>query len=227
MAAKFLSGTPLSQIEFEMQLIPGFRPRKSGLAVSRYLYSAADCDCRYCTERAEKKKTSCPACVCLRERLVAGCVGLNDLRRIVTAGNSQRAFVARVEALSQEPRGFFVDAPHRLRFQQAVTVNMSPACGAALYLLTAHPPLWQAAQPALTDHAVRFQDIRLHGMDVDGYALFHAAKDLYCGTEHISLSELADPEVIGDEVFRLIVDAILIRRYGTVLISIFKEDTEC
>lgn len=202
MTARFLSGTPLSQIEFEMQLIPGFRPRKSGLAVSRYLYTAADCDCRYCAERAEKKKTSCPACVCLRERLVTGCVGLNDLRRIVTAGSSQRAFVARVEALSREPRGFFVDAPHRLRFQQA-------------------------AQPAITDHAVRFQDIRLHGMDVDGYALYHAAKDLYCGTEHISLSELADPDVIGDEVFRLIVDAILIRRYGTALISIFKEDTEC
>ncbi|WNX84745.1 hypothetical protein RWV98_00285 [Agathobaculum sp. NTUH-O15-33] len=135
--------------------------------------------------------------------------------------------MARVEALSREPHGFFVDASHRLRFQRTVTVNMSPACGAAIYLLAAHPPLWQAAQPALTDHAVRFQDIRLHGMDVDGYALFHAAKDLYCGTEHISLSELADPEVIGDEVFRLIVDAILIRRYGAALISIFKEDTEC
>lgn len=227
MTAKFLSGTPLSQIEFEMQLLPGFRPRKSGFAVSRYLYTAADCDCGYCTQRAEKKKAFSPVCVCLRERLVAGCVGLNDLRRIVTAGSSQRAFVARVEALSREQRGFFTAASHRLRFQQAVTAGMSPACGAALYLLTAHPPLWQAAQPTLTENAVRFQDIQLHGMDVDGYALFHAAKDLYCGTEHISLSELADPEVIGDEVFRLIVDAILIRRCGTVIISIFKEDTEC
>ncbi|WNX84746.1 hypothetical protein RWV98_00290 [Agathobaculum sp. NTUH-O15-33] len=66
MTAKFLSGTPLSQIEFEMQLIPGFRPRKSGLAVSRYLYTAADCDCGYCTERAEKEKLPArPAFACV------------------------------------------------------------------------------------------------------------------------------------------------------------------
>lgn len=75
--------------------------------------------------------------------------------------------------------------------------------------------------------SICFQDIRLHGIGEDGYALFHAAKDLYCSTTHISLSELADPEVISDEVFRLIVDALLIRRYGAAINNMFKEDTKC
>lgn len=82
MPTRFLSGTPLSQIEFKMQLAPGFRLRGSGLAVRRYTYTPADCDCRYCAEWAERKKTACPVCLYLRERLVAGSVGLNDLRRI-------------------------------------------------------------------------------------------------------------------------------------------------
>lgn len=227
MPNRFLSGTPLSQIEFEMQLIPGFRPRRSGFAVSRYAYTAADCDCRYYTEQAERKRTACPVCLYLRERLVAGCVSLNDLRRILTTGGGQRAFVARVEALSRKPQGFFKDTTHRLRFEQTAQAGMAPVYSAALYLLTADLPLWSLAQSALGHSGIRFQDIRLHGVEVEDYALFHAAKDLYCGTEHISLAELADPEVIDDEVFRLIVDAILIRRYGVAIISIFKEDTKC
>lgn len=69
MSARFLSGTPLSQIEFEMQIVPGFLPRKSGFAVRRYAYTPADCECRYCTERAERKKTACPGCHYFLDRI--------------------------------------------------------------------------------------------------------------------------------------------------------------
>lgn len=227
MPTRFLSGTPLSRIEVEMQLVPGFRPRGGGMVVSRYAYTPADCDCRYCTERSERKNSACPVCHYLRERFVAGCVGLTDLRRILAAESRQRAFVARVEALSRQAIGFFKDEAHRQLFQQLVAATMSPAYGAALYLLTAEPSLWCAAQSGIRHDGIRFQDIRLHGINEDGYALFHAAKDIYCDTKHISLSELADPEVISDGVFRLIMDALLIRRYGTTIINIFKEGAKC
>ena len=64
-------------------------------------------------------------------------------------------------------------------------------------------------------------------MDLDGYVLFHTAKDLYKGTKHISLSELTDPELVSDEAFWLIITAFLIRRYGPAVILKETEGKEC
>lgn len=62
--------------------------------------------------------------------------------------------------------------------------------------------------------SIRFKEIKIHGVDLNGYVLFHTAKDLYQGTNHISISELIDSELVGDITFELIVTAFLIRRYG-------------
>ena len=66
---------------------------------------------------------------------------------------------------------------------------------------------------------IDFPAIHIHGVDLDGYVLFHTAKDLYAGTKHISLSELTDPELVSDSAFRLLVTAFLIRRYGAEVLS--------
>jgi len=39
-----------------------------------------------------------------------------------------------------------------------------------------------------------FVSSHIHGVDFDGYMLFHTAKGLYAGTKHNSLPELTDPE---------------------------------
>ena len=39
------------------------------------------------------------------------------------------------------------------------------------------------------------------------------------GTNHISLSELVDPELVSEDTFRLVVTAFLIRRYGPEVLS--------
>ncbi len=48
---------------------------------------------------------------------------------------------------------------------------------------------------------------------------FYMARDLYRGSQHISLSELIDPELVSDQVFERIVTACLIRRYGNVVLQ--------
>ena len=86
MTARFMSGTPYARTELEMQRIPGFHPRGSGLTVSRVRYSAADCDCRLCAYKSRKRKCEkADGCICLRERLVAGCVPLEELLERLTA----------------------------------------------------------------------------------------------------------------------------------------------
>lgn len=229
MASRFLSGTPLSRMEIEMQLVPGFRPQRSGFVVNQCAYDSLDCECRCCAKGIERIKYACSVCHYLHKRFVAGCVDLNELRRILAAESRKRAFVTRVEALSRRSVGFFHDEAHRRRFEQAMTGGSTTAAAyeAALYLLTARQSLWCVAHSRIRQNTIHFHDIRLCGIEMDGYALFYAAKDLYYNTMHISLSELADPEVISSEVFRLFVYALLICRYGTAIIHTFKEERKC
>ena len=218
MPSRFMSNPHYANIEFEMQLIPGFTPRRCGMSVSRFEYKASDCDCSACAYKTRKKKcNSLTGCVCLRERLAAGCVPIGELLGVLTAEVAERGFVARVSHLSQRPLPIFRDRDHQFRFEAAHKAALTGSAGqtAAAFLLTADAFLWSKARLAVTAEAIDFSSVHIHGVDLDGYVLFHTAKDLYSGTKHISLSELTDPELVSDEAFRLIVTAFLIRRYGT------------
>ncbi|MBR0596389.1 hypothetical protein [Sinanaerobacter chloroacetimidivorans] len=217
MIAQFMRNTKYANTEFEMQLIPGFTPRRSGMSVSRFEYSARDCDCSACAYKTRKNKCTSPdSCVCLRERLVAGCVPLSELLGVLTEEVQERPFVARVSRLSCQPLSIFESSDHQMRFEAVHKKNLIGSAGqtAAVFLLTADPFLWSKARLAVVPGKIDFPAIHIHGVDLDGYVLFHTAKDLYAGTKHISLSELTDPELVSDEAFRLIVTAFLIRRYG-------------
>lgn len=238
MTTRFLSNTPYARSEIEMQQIPGFRPRTSGISVSRFSYCArrhtqannqreatakeldtpSNCACHNCVLKAEKKNGSSPGCVCLGERLVAGCVPFCKLLEIMTAEIDITPFSARVSRLSATKTTFFHCNQHRTRFWKLYDKHNAAAdeaamC-AALYLLCADTFLWKKSILAIKPDFIDFSAIQIHGVDLNGYVLFHAAKDLYKGTKHISLSELTDPELVSDEAFRLVVAAFLIRRYG-------------
>ena len=61
--------------------------------------------------------------------------------------------------------------------------------------------------------------IRLGGVTLEQYILFHAAKDVYNGTKHIRLSELTDRDLIPDEILRLIVNAFVIEKCGVEIVK--------
>ena len=91
--------------------------------------------------------------------------------------------------------------------------------GEPVYLLSADRFLWGRALYAVDQDEIQFSEIHIHGVDLDGYVLFYMARDLYRGSQHISLSELIDPELVSDQVFERIVTACLIRRYGSVVLQ--------
>lgn len=224
MIARFMGGTPHAHSEIEMQRIPGFRSRKSGMVVSRFSYTPVDCDCRSCTQKTEKKKgCKLAECICLRERLEAGCVPLNELLEVMAAEIGTAPFSARVSRLSARETPFFECGQHSLRFwnlwETHETVPDEAALCAAIFLLSADRFLWGRSVTAIKSDFIDFPAIRIHGVDLNGYVLFHTAKDLYKGTNHISLPELTDPELVSDWAFRLVVKAFLIRRYGEAVIK--------
>ena len=220
MTTRFMRGTPYADLEIEMQKVPSFRPRRSGMIVSRLGYNARDCDCSLC-EYADKKENACKVpngCVCFRERLVAGCVPFSELLELFIDEVDVKPFVARVTHLLGKMPPFFFLAGHRERFdslwcRHSVVADEDAMC-AALYLLSADRFLWGKSVAAIQPDIIRFKEIQIHGVDLGGYVLFHTAKDLYRGTKHISLSELTDPELVSDETFRLVIASFLIRRHG-------------
>jgi len=221
MNVRFLSNTFLARTEMEMQMTPGFRPRRSGVAVSRFAYTADRCICSDCAYKTGKKSFEKPiGCTCFSKSLVAGCVPLSELLEVFTTEVNARPFTARVSRLLRQVPQIFWDHGHWLRYEAAGQADLTGtvAQAAAVFLLTADPYLWSKARLLSKPERVNFSDIRIHGVDLDGYVLFYMAKDLYNRTKHISLSELIDPELVSDEVFRLIVTAFLIRRYGSAVL---------
>lgn len=90
---------------------------------------------------------------------------------------------------------------------------------AALYLLTADYTLWSTVKPKLHGNQPNFAAWKPGTLHPNGYSLFCAAKDLYYGTKHISLADLADAEVISQEVFGLICNAAAIRKFGVQVLE--------
>lgn len=224
MNARFMGGTPLAHSEREMQRIPGFKSRKSGMVVSRFSYIPLDCDCHNCAKKTEKKKECVFAeCVCLRERFETGCVPLKELLEDMATEVGTDPFSARVSRLLARDAPFFDCGQHSLRFWKLWETHKSvpdeAAMCAAVFLLSADSFLWGKSVTAIKPDFIDFSAIQIHGVDLNGYVLFHTARDLYKGTSHISLSELVDPELVSDWAFRLVVNAFLIRRYGAAVIK--------
>lgn len=225
MTVRFMGDTPYAALEIEMQRPPGFRPRQSGMIVSRIPCDDQGWGCKVCASKSRKKR----ACEvvdghnCLREGRVARDVPFSELIELFTAEVGIKPFVTRVTRLSGKPPYFFFMAGHRERFEslrpkRCSAVDEDATC-AALYLLSADRFLWGRSAAAVQPDIIRFQEIGIHGVDLGGYVLFHTARDLYQGTKHISLSELTDPELVSDETFRLLIAAFLIRRYGADILE--------
>ena len=85
-------------------------------------------------------------------------------------------------------------------------------CG--LYLLTADCRLWSQVRKNVHAAGIRFQDVKLGGISPEAYALFMTAKDLYCGTKHITIRDLADTKLVSPQLFGILCEAMTIRRYG-------------
>ncbi len=221
MSSKFMDSVPLAGIEAQMQQVPGFKPRKCGMSVGRPGLPEAR---GYWGGQTEGQGGCGPpggGSPCGSPG--GGCGGFAGLLRRFTGEVGFDPFTDRVSRLEGGTGSAFRDGGHRERFQcqwraQAGAPGKEAMC-AAIYLLTADQMLWGMAEGAVHPELIDFSDISIRGIGLDGYVMFHCAKDLYKGTNRLSLSELTDPELISDGTFRTVVTAFLIRRYGAEVLE--------
>lgn len=122
MVVRFMSHTPYAGLEQEMQHIPGFRPRRSGMVVSQL--------------PDDTKKQDC-----LRGHISDGCIPFHKLLEVLAEEVAVSPFVRRVNRLTGMKEPCFFRNGHRERFfmmlGRCIHKSEEPALCAAIYLLSA------------------------------------------------------------------------------------------
>ena len=183
--------TALRELESGMRQIPGFSPRRSGIIRGR------------------------------PEQMQPASYG--ELERFFLAEIPPSRLTVRIINLKSrgEVKEFmFRSGQHKKRFREICGsgeydfLHSDHGQAAAVFLLSADTFLWGRAKPCITKQGIRYRKMAVHGIEPDGYALFCAAKEMCGGTPRLSLSELGDPELIGDRLLQVILTGILISRHG-------------
>lgn len=183
--------TALRELESGMRQIPGFSPRRSGIIRGR------------------------------PEQMQPAPYG--ELVRFFLAEIPPSRLTVRIINLKSrgEVKEFmFRSGQHKKRFREICGsgeygfLHLDHGQAAAVFLLSADTFLWGRAKPCITKQGIRYREMAVHGIEPDGYALFCAAKEMCGGTPRLSLSELGDPDLIGDRLLQVILTGILISRHG-------------
>lgn len=133
----------------------------------------------------------------------------------------------RANAESEETENMFKNEKHKVLFEEAVRKKNKKdnALMAVIYLLTSDSRLWNIVKHHIEKSSVDFGSIKLKGIHESGYTLFCGAKDIYTGTRHLCMVDLADNELIPPKIFVLLCNAMAIRRFG-IEPTIKKEGTK-
>ena len=194
------------------------------LEAARKLYRKKDFDCDLCLHHI--KELGCPFKVCAYtpEKICCGCATLTAAIKYMIGEIHNERFTERVyrympgrkKKRKKVDLMLFYDPLHRITFyNQYLKLNhQNSGLISAVYLLTADNELWKYAWKYVDRDSVSFGKIRPKDLSPEAYILLCAAKDLYLGTEHISLSELADPVIVEKITFCLVLNALGIRRFG-------------
>lgn len=191
MAKRFLPDTDLRELEGEMRQIPGFTPRRSGVIRGK---------------------------AGLGQAAPYGELVLLFLGEIPPSHLSGR--IMNLKNRGEVESFMFQNSRHKKAFRQVCEGNDQGAfqsnygLAAAVFLLSADLFLWERARESVTKNGIRYQEIKVCGIEPEGYALFCAAKEMCGGNPKLSLSELGDKELISDSLLRLILNGILISRHG-------------
>ena len=216
MTKYFFKDTPLAGLEQQMMTPPNFTPRGGSQMI-------------LCTED-RKKRDTLRVCPWLEERAEAGVVTY-----VVLASEFYKHWMDGLlgdrirKVLSGKKAVAYYNEGHAARLQVYSTYLASHWKRddgnrrlAAMYLMTATEPLRQWGAPNLFDlwptalHEWRV----LHGLSGQEYALYQAARGISQRRWTITIPELCDEDLVDNLTLALILDALLIDHYGSVVLRL-------
>jgi hypothetical protein len=199
--------------------------KEVSMYINTFKYTPADVDCKLCTEYV--KKFGCTACGCpwMAERIEAGVVGYAEVVRQMFPHDKR--LMARLEPLIRDfPGMLWKDERHRQRME-GVKIHLghskrrdTPAFFAVMFLFTSDEDIYRRAGNCLCRRGAEFDYARLHEISPHDYTLYIAARGIYTNAGGLTTRDLADAEVVDAAALRMIVNALLIARYGCAVLDI-------
>ncbi len=196
------------------------------LQINTFQYTAEDKDCTLCAKYSGKRR-GCTVKVCpwLAERIEAGVVGYAEAVRDTFPHDAH--LDARLRTVVRRFTGsLFLSPSHEQRMEQ-VKIEQgcrrrrdTPAYYAAMYLLTSNEALCRRTKDCFCKQGIRFNGADLRDITPHDFTLFSAARDIYTDSSGTMVSDLARAEVVDTLAFSLIVNALLIARYGCSVLKI-------
>ena len=193
---------------------------------THFKYKMEDVECKFCTEYRGKKR-GCAHAVCpwLAERIEAGVVGYEEA--LLDSFPHDSGLEDKLRTAVQLFHGsLWLNEGHRQRMEALKAREGfsrrrdTPAYFAAMYLLTADPDTALRTANCFCRDGIMFGYATTKDISPHGYTLLGAARDIYTNGDSIALTDLADGEVIDTEAFCLIVNALLIARYGSAALEL-------
>ena len=219
----FMRDTPLRAMERLMISQPGHRPRGGGMYRSQFHYTPKDVECECCQKYVRKNPCLLCECTCLEERIEAGALELSTFVLDCFAPSMELQLQKRMrQQFGERKSRFFLSDSHRKRWThwRALCWRLSDRNKAALYLLTAYESLWRRMVWKCGNDGFDFQAVHLRGIRPELYSVYQAAKAIAVGSSNITLADLASPELVTDEAFQLIICALLMAKYGDVVLNL-------
>jgi len=195
------------------------------LYINTFQYKPEHIDCTLCAKYAKKKGCTVNTCPWMAERIEAGVVGYKEA--IMDTFPRDAHLDARLHTVVCRFTGsMFLTAAHYHRMEQVKSRQGShrkrdtPAYFAAMYLLTTNEDLCSRTADCFCRHGIEFDYATLRDISPHDFTLFSAARDIYSDSMGTTVSDLANMEVVDALAFSLIVNALLIARYGCAVLKI-------
>ena len=219
----FMRDTPLQPMERLMMSQPGHKPRGGGMYRRQFFYTPKDVECEYCQNYVRKNPCLLCECICLEERIEAGVLNLSEFMHDCFAPSMEPQLKERMrQQFGERNSRFFLSDTHRRRWThwRALCWRLSDRNKAALFLLTAYESLWRRMVWKCGNDGFDFQAVHLREIKPELYSVYQAAKAIAVGSCNITLADLASPELVTDEAFQLIINALLMAKYGDVILNL-------
>lgn len=226
MSKFFMYGSELQELEQLMMLVPNFLPRRSGvIVVQRFrneeVPSRFERDYEHITAYCKSNSVSR-----ISNQIAGGDINYEEIVCKCFEKCESHHLNVRLGDLIRNHNGeIFLSPKHRSRFQTVCRIqneaieNRSSAYLATLFLLTADDNLWCAAKDHIYLDSFDFKKMHLLGINTDGYAIYQMSKTIQLAKEYIKLNEISDKHLIGEQVFKGIINSVLIAKYGAAILQ--------
>ena len=185
--------------------------------------------CGTCADTCELRL--CPNAICphIDHRMELGLITYREA--VLSVIPNTPRLMPRLEGLIQQYPGYlWLSTEHKNRMDCLnyelgyVHKRNTNRYYAAMYLLTSNLPLHTRTENCYSYKGIDCRSVNMKGISVRNYPLFQTARRLYSGETKIKYLDLTNPEMVDDELLTLIVNALLIVRFGLRALKLTKGD---